>query len=190
VNGLESACQLVAQRLRTALPAKTEEMRGRLSVADPADLPDVAVVYDHELGHIPLEEWPAVMVVGQTLERMTRDDVKADGTYWLCTYRIRVYVWARGEGFGHTDRIRKRLTLAVREVLMQLRKVTGNAQLDDSSMGESYSDLDVDQADATVGGAYLEFLLVVQEVLGTVPTKGVVETPVIDTAFLPPHPAL
>jgi hypothetical protein len=165
-------------------------MRARIAVADPADLPDVAVVYAHELGHIPLEEWPAVMVVGQALDRMTRDDVAADGTYWLCTYRIRVYVWARGDGFGHTDLVRKRLTLAVREVLMQLRKVTGNAQLDDSTMAESYSDLDVDQADATIGGAYLEFQLVVREVLGTVPTKGVVETPVIDTGTLPPHPAL
>lgn len=190
MDGLEGACELVADRLRTALPAKTEELRDRLSVADPVDLPDVAVVYPHEIAPIPLEEWPAVMVVGQTLERMTRDDVEAIGTHWLCTYRIRVYVWSRGEGFAHTDRIRKRLTLATREVLMQLRKVTGRAQLDDSSMGESYSDLDVDQADATIGGAYLEFLLVVQEVLGTVPTKGVFETPVIDTASLPPHPAL
>jgi hypothetical protein len=189
VIGLEGACQLVTDRLEAALPGKTAELRTRLG-AQPDDLPDVITVIPHELARLELEQWPAVMVVGQNLEQMVRDDVEADGTTWLCTYRLRVWVWARGNDFGHTDRIRKRLTLAVRELLMQLRRLAADGQIDDRSIAESYSDLDVDNAGATIGGSWLEFLLVTRETLGTIPIAGLADDVVLDTGALPQHPAL
>lgn len=190
MNGLEGACRVVAEHLAAALPGKTAELRTRLAVTNPIDLPDVALVLDHDEAPIPLEGWPAVMVVGQNLESMIRHEVAATGTDWLCTYRLRVFVWSRGDSFPHTDHIRKRLTLAVREVLMQQRKITAAAHVDDKSLTESYSDLDVDDAGATIAGAFLELNLVTLETLGTVPTKGVADDLIIDTGTIPPHPAL
>lgn len=163
MRGLEEAAGVVAGVLAARLPAQLAALETRLGLpAGSVERPQL--VAPHDLGRIPLEDWPAVLVVGQTTEDLRRLDVDVEGTIYLVRYRLRVYALARGDEEAATDLARKRLTLAVREVLLgyqALRDAGGT--VDERSLRESYSDVERDTDGATVAGAYLELVVALEE---------------------------
>jgi hypothetical protein len=168
MRGLEEAAGAVASVLTLRLPAALTALEARLDL-EPGSVERPQLVSPHDLGRIPLESWPAVLVVGQQLEDLRRLDVDVLGTVYLVRYRLRVYALARGDDEASTDLARKRLTLAAREVLLgyqALRDAGGS--VDERSLRESYSDVEREPDGATVAGAYLELVVALEERLDAV----------------------
>lgn len=194
MRGVEDAARLVADRLADRLPGKVDEMRARYGATVDV-LPDVVTVDAFDRQRLPVEAWPAVLVVGQETRGMAPARVTGAGETFEVRYALRVYVWARAGDEAATDTARKRYALAVRELLIGGRviDVDGDGRpagwADPLSLVESYSDLAVDDSGATVAGAYVGVDVILVESVPGDPV-GEVATVNVDTAALPPHPAL
>lgn len=206
MEGIEAARKLVAGRLAGELPGKLAELRARyLADPDPAAdidlegaLPDVRLVADAERFRLEAEEWPAVCMARLRVPNMRVVDV-VDGRLVLrVTYRLRAYVYARGQTFDDvTDKV-DRYLLAVRELLLANLGLGADPALgafvDPATMAEEYAGVEVDENSRTVGGAYVEFSVVLQEELagGTLPPGAPAEVAVAagTVTVQPAHPAL
>lgn len=191
MDGMEGAIATVVERMTAALPGKTTQLRTRYDV-DPEtegdQLPDVVTIAPYNRARLGVEEWPAVLIAGQETPNMRRAD---QPTIWLVTYKLRAFVWVRGDSGETVELVRQRLTLAVRELLLERKTMTDTLMVDDSSLRESFSELARDDTNATVAASYIEFNAWVQEELAdAIPAYGTVEDTQVDTANLPPHPAL
>ncbi|MEG1971480.1 MAG: hypothetical protein RR101_15320, partial [Burkholderiaceae bacterium] len=145
-----------------------------------------------------IEDWPSVFVLPQRASDFTLVDVLPDaGQIYRVTYRVQVLAWVRHTGgYQHTDDLRKRYALAIREALLARVSLGDPAQVPaefviaPGTLAESYSDVIVDES-RTIAGVSTEVDVVVAEALATVPTLGTVQqaTATVD-ASLPQHPAL
>jgi hypothetical protein len=189
MRGLEGATALVKARLEARMPDKVAEIVTRLGI-DPKDLPRPGLVAAEDRPRLDPGDWPALMVVGLEAPQFRLVAVLdgADEEYQV-SYRLRVYVWIRASGFEEVERQRARMMLGVREALLEKRTLADaeGARVDPSSMRESYSDLAVERESRSVGGAYLEFLLVLTE---TLTVADLATAASVDITGLPPHPAL
>ena len=141
------------------------------------------------------DDWPFVLVVPQNLRSLRRVQVTDDGNYvYVARYPVRIFTWARGDGYHFTAAVRDRLILAVRETLLRRQHLedAGHAlELDETSWSESYSDVGVDDVlKATVAAAYADTEWVVSSLLEPlVAPAGTADT--LDTRVQNlPHPAL
>lgn len=193
MEGMEGATRLLADRLRDRLPAKTAALRARYGVTELAaeSLPDFVTVDHRERIRLGLEEWPACLVVGQETRRIRRDDRGPTATTFTARYNLRVFVMVRAAVDADADLARKRLTLAVRELLLEQGTLGAAGTVDETSLTESYSDLARDDTDATVAGAFIAVDVVLEESLtGLTAPVGTVAAATVDTGALPQHPAL
>lgn len=193
--GLEGATALLTTRLRAAVPVKLRQLEQRLGLTD-HELADPTVVAGFTLDRLPLEAWPALEVIGRTVDSpLARVDVDDAGMpIYAVRYGFRVFSWSRGDDYEPTDTARKRYGLAILEVLAgQLVLDPDTGYVDHLSLAQAYSDISVDPAGATIGGAWTDAVLVLLETVPPPPgyePRGVVHTYGVDTTALPPHPAL
>lgn len=188
MNGLEGACDAVTGYLTAGLPAKTAQLRERYAVTA-EQLPDVTTVLPHDVDNLGIEQWPAVLVIGQNMTGAVLLDVDDAGDeLYRCTYRLHVYVFARGPSYAGTDALRKRLTLGVRELLLVQPGPAPQVLVDRTTLTESYSDLALDEQSRTVGAAYIRVDVTVEESLNPEVAAVRADAVVVDTANLPPHP--
>jgi hypothetical protein len=197
MDGLEGAIVTAITRLKAALPVKTAELRTRYDVDDETEghlLPDVIRVEAFDQVQLGVEEWPAVLVAGLTTPAMELHVVRPGKQVWKVRYQLRAFVFVRASDAPTVVLVRNRLTLAVREILLQRTQLTSNLVVDPRSLEESYSELAVDEEDQqTIGGAWIGFQAVAVEELDDVdqpPTGDLDSRPTLDTGVLPPHPAL
>lgn len=192
MDGMEGAINTVVERLTAALPAKTIAMRTRYDINPNTQgdlLPDVNLVASYNQARLGVEEYPAILVAGLETPSMKRSDNPQE---FLVNYLLRAFVWVRGGDATIVELVRFRLTLALRELLMERRTMTGTLMVDDSTIKESFSELGEDDSQSTVGASYVEFNVWSQETLvdADKPPYGPVDQVDIDTDTLPPHPAL
>lgn len=213
MRGPEGAAEVIRARLAGGLPAMVAELNDRLGLAGTAaELAPPGALIDgtprgliaaQERPELPLDLWPAFLVVAQSMTAQRRIDVVDEGIVYRRRYPVRVFIWARGEaaidvgaavdtsdrGFVDTDLRRKRYTLAVVELLLGLQHLGDGTYLDEVSLRESYSDvmLDEDLA-ATIAASWVQIDVELDELLART-TLGVVGVPVdVDTTG--DHPAL
>jgi hypothetical protein len=154
---------------------------------------------------VRLEDWPFLLVVAQRVASGMLDETGVSprgAREYLVGYTLRIFVWARGDGFVQTTAVRDRLTLAVREVLLTHQQVAPWLRLDATTLDEAYSDvaLDPDLA-STIAAAWVGVVATSVEAVspaGAPVVEEVAETEVA-AAPLPPtagrgvrayHPAL
>lgn len=213
MRGPEDAAGLVAAMLAGDLPAKVGELAARLNLPA-AGLPGAPPVPDsleaprlvaaEERYNLTDDEWPAVLVNVLSIVRtepvdtvagppteLGVVDADAGAQVWAVTYRVRVYVYARGEDYGDTDRRRKRLTLAARELLLTNRELdpqVAGAAVVAAWAGESYSSIEP-RVGRSVAGAYVDVDVKLYEVARTAPAPQYqATTPLV--VVDPPFPAL
>lgn len=189
--GVEGAVQLVAERIADALPGKIEELRDRLGV-DAATLPDPQLIVAQETPELRMEQYPAVMIVAQETRSIGRAEINDDGyESFFIRYAVRAYVWARGQQASDTDLVRKRYTLAVRELLLARNLLAPAAAADPTTMVESYSEIGVDEDQrATIAAAFIGFDLVTEETLQPAPDAPDAPLGTVATTVVEIHPAL
>jgi hypothetical protein len=207
MRGPEAAAELTAAWLGSRIPARLRILEAERGLTANA-IGDPAIVVPYDRLRLGLEEWPAVLVVGQALRKLSPAEVLEDGREaYVATYALRVFVWVRGEDELDTDQLRKRYVLAVREALLERRTMTSSSTggrrivdpvaapaiaVNPLSIGESYSDLALDDV-GTLAGAWLDVDVDVPEFLSAPAGYGQLLNPVVtanaDTATIPPHPA-
>lgn len=115
-----------------------------------------------------LTKFPTVEVVVRA-ERVVGRDMTEYGEQLLAVqYTVRVYATCRGGSYDETDRLRKRLVAAVRELVLG-PKTPGEAV--PSALRSSYSEIDRDRNGRTLAAGYVDCVLTVVEYAVT-PTAG------------------
>lgn len=200
--GPEGTAELARTWLAAALPARLAAIATRLNV--PAGtLPPPSTVAAYDRARLAVEEWPAVVVEVENLRKLELIDVVDQaGELYRTTYAARLYVWVRGDGYAEVDLVRKRYTLAVREVCLankslrpfRIGTAVDNAPIavDPASIRESLSPELTDDTGRTIAGAFLDLDLITLELLTGPPSLGTVNVTRVDERPLPPvaHPAL
>lgn len=194
--GPEGAADLAVAWLTSRLPTRLRILESRYEL-DANSLPDPAQIAGQERGPLSLEDWPSVFVLPQGTRSQRLTEVREATEVYTVRYRLRVLVWVRADSYPTTDQLRKRYVLAVREALLERKQLAaaGAVEVDASvvpdTMREDYSDVMTDEAARTIAGAFIDVDVDIEEYLAPPPPLGVVATPPeVDTAALPPHPAL
>jgi hypothetical protein len=211
--GMEYAKATTLDLLRDHLPAKLVELRARYgapgaplpAVKPRSDLPFLPDVEEWLIGDprvVPVSKYPAVAVSG--LDDAVRPH--GDDSYRVL-YRLRAFVYVREQSYAAVEQQRDRLVLGIRELLFSapgLLDPTGAATLHRDRLVESYSDVVDDGAKRSLGGAYIELMVGLNEELdrstglfGDI-TRGTVPAPIVTDlnlaarrgALPPVHPAL
>ncbi|ALY09862.1 hypothetical protein SEA_ROSIEPOSIE_16 [Arthrobacter phage RosiePosie] len=169
--GAEGVSRALVYRLLERVPGKLAEIRARLGV-DADELPELAAIYPHEISIRAINAYPCASVVAyQTTGRVGNRQFESDSGYdeYSFKYKMRIFLWGMSNDHVATDLLRKRLALAVREVLLN-DKIFYNensqyADLDPDTLLESYSDVGSLAENQFLGGVYLELEVSSQEIL-------------------------
>lgn len=183
---MEGVCELVAATLESRLPAKVDQLRARYNAADGDDLPYVNLVSRSQRARLERADYPAVEVIGRDVRRPQVMDTDGRVTYWL-GYTVRVFISVRGTSFENTDLRRKRLTLALVELLISnpLLQETPTARVDTTSVWQSFSGVATADADSrSVAAAFVEAVVMVEEMSDPVTPLGLADTIAIHPALL------
>lgn len=182
MDGPEGAAARLGLWLEHRLPVRLAMVRVRLDL-DEAQLPAPAAVLGYDKLTLGVEEWPAVLVVGDQLRRLRLLEVDpiTGAEHYAATYALRVFAMVRGDGELDVDLVRKRYVIAVREALLERKTLgelppydaapvagDGRFAVNPASITESYSDLAPTESGATIAGAWLAVEVTVQEALDPV----------------------
>lgn len=222
--GPEGAAEALTALLVRDLPAKVDELGRRLNATRLArvdrELLVPKTIEAFEVIDVAVDTMPAFLVVAQGMTRMRRVDLGTGDTYagqsvYRVRYKLRVFTWARGRSGvddpakrgAQADVNRKRLTLAVREVLLAGQELTVTigdtpeldpeeegyragttvtGAIDETTITEALSDI-VDDGAATVAAAYTELDIELDEAIPLTTPAPEAETVTTDVV---PHPAL
>lgn len=202
--GPEGCADHTVAWLAERIPARLRVLETRYQLAA-GTLPDPVLVAAQERGQLAIEDWPSVFVLPQRTRSQRLTEVRPDGSeVYRVRYMLRILSWVRSDGYATTDQLRKRYVLAVREALLERKQLAPaptygdgdfGTQVSDvvvvpESMREDYSDVMTDEAGRTIAAAFIDVDVDVEEVLDGPAALGTVETTEVDTAALPPHPAL
>lgn len=169
--GPEGVAKALVYRLHERMPAKLAEMRTRLGV-DAYELPDLRTMSPTEIDIRAVNDFPAVAVVEfDTTGRLGNQQIDMDAGYeeYVYRYRMRVFVWSMADGHIEVDLQRKRLILAIREILLQGKIIHDDptagqyAEIDMNTLKESFSDVGSLTEEQLLGGAYIEVEVPTQE---------------------------
>lgn len=200
--GPESVGQQLEQLLAAAVPARVVVLDAELGPIVPGELDGEDLVTPRLVTStmipardVAIGDWPFLVVVVQRASRFVRADVDDGALLFDVDYPAHVFVWARGDGWHHTARVRERLTLAVREVLLGRQQLTPDIRLTESTYREAYSEVGTDpELGATVAATRIEATFTARERLTPPAPLGSVATISVDTPHLgwtaAPHPAL
>jgi len=184
--GPEGATKAVAERVADLMPDKLVELRERLADDKLPEVNSITAFDDHR---IPMNKWPAIMVVPQDTPKMTMAGTNGVEEKWTPRYVMRAFVWVRGSDQLNVALNRYRITLALREVLLASR-VFDQFELDVTTFRESFSDVMDVKNEGTIAGAWIQFDMTSEETLTTGTALGTVATADVNTDVIPQHPAL
>lgn len=173
MDGPWSAKSFIRSYLAEDIPHRLVAYRNRWQLDD-GRLPDPAKYLSHEPP--ALDEWPVIYTLQTNTRGLERADFNVDGNpIYRVTYNMRTYVWARDIGLpdGPTSaeqvtEIRDRLTTVVRSSLLDHPSMQKSAEgafpsldvdvlLDETTLGEEYSDVTYVKGDRAVAGAYISY---------------------------------
>lgn len=202
--GPEGAANIVADLLEETLPAAIEHLVTRLdAIAGATRLEreryEPSRIEPRQLLDLPVDDWPAFLVVARRMAGLRRVDVSAAAasagqTVYAVRYELRVFTYARAAEEVATDLARKRLTLAVRETLLGHQSFTATVgteqvagQIDETSLVEEYSDLGLedDGTGDTIAASQTDVAITLEELTPLTEAAPVSGGPAIIT-----HPAL
>lgn len=171
--GPEGIARALVGRMHQRLPDKLAELRARLGVTE-YELPDVLAdnIHPTEVDVLAIGQYPCIAVVEyDTSGRLGNQQTDMDAGYeeYQYRYRMRLFAFGMADGYVETDLLRKRLILAIREILLQDKimhdDVTGGqyAEVDLNTIRESFSDVGAVTESQLLGGGYIELEIVSQE---------------------------
>lgn len=190
MRGITGATAAVAAHLTATLPAKVDELDGRLAYPPDAPLEAPELITTEERPRLDGNAWPAIFVAGQDTTRVDLDDPNVDGAgavRYRITYRLRILCFVRGATFADVTRRIGDLTLAVREVILPGARLDAYAaepgHYDPTDLAESYSDVGTTDARRSIAASYVDVSVIMEETLSPAEAGA-------DVATITVHPAL
>lgn len=174
MRGMRAAKAAVAARLEARVPGLLGELAAdeALAIGDGDGQVALPKLYaTHEAPQLTLDQWPAIVVVGQeTTGLRPVDTIDTDtelAEVWEGTYLLRLFTFARAQTFAQVSADRDRLVLAVRQVLLERPSLDDalGARIVPGSIRESYSDVMPDELGRSVAAAFLEVSLDLTETI-------------------------
>jgi hypothetical protein len=166
--GAQFAKRFVTDYLKNDIPTRLIEYRNGWNL-DTLTLPDPEEYLTYE--PLALDAWPSIISVVLSTKRFERRGF-ANGLdpLYRVVYGMRTYVWVRTEGSEETTEMRDRLTTVVRSALLdypclQRDGADREAMIDESTVGEEFSDLTLLKGDRVLAGAYIAYDLAIDEVI-------------------------
>lgn len=166
--GAQFAKKFVTDYLKKDIPPRLVMYRNGWNLDDET-LPEPAEYLTYE--PLALDAWPSVITVALSTKSFDRRGF-ANGLdpLYRVIYGMRTYVWVRTEGSEQTTEMRDRLTTVVRSALLdypclQRDGAEREAMIDESTVGEEFSDLTLLKGDRVLAGAYIAYDLAIDEVI-------------------------
>lgn len=187
MHGGQYAKSFVTAFLEVDIPKRVLEYRNGWQATD-SELPTPVKYLSYE--PVALDAWPTLITVAISTNRMERVGyMRGTEPQYRVNYVMRTYVWARGGNAEAATLCRDRLTTVVRSALLDYPCLNAasatldatnsfQAQIDESSMREEFSDLTPLKGERYMAGAYLGYELAMDEVVmrrewGTVDEDGI-----------------
>lgn len=201
MRGMDGATAELVAATRVRLPAKLEELEDRLDLRDGA-LPRPGYIDHGQRSRLEEQQWPAVLAIPNlsgTPRQVERGDV-VDTLVRPHTVRLYVYVRASGvrtedtdlpvDGHELVESLRKRYMLALEETMLEAPTLDddGLAVVNIGSLRTSYSDVMADDVGRSIGAAYLEVTVDLEEHVAHAPLNPASSS--VDVDAVPLHPAL
>lgn len=170
MQGPHQAKALVTRYLGDDLPTRLLRYRNLWEVDDET-LPDPAEYLSYE--PIALDAWPMIITIAISTNSLVRNEFSAAGDpSYRVSYAMRTYIWARTDGPAETTLMRDRLTTVVRSALLDRPSLASHdyaeecqALIDESSMREEFSDLTLIKGDRYLAGAYIGYVIDLDETI-------------------------
>ena len=166
--GAQFAKKFVTDYLKSDIPNRLIMYRNGWNLDDIV-LPNPESYLTYE--PLALDAWPTVITVVLSTKTFDRRGF-ANGLdpLYRVIYGMRTYVWVRTEGSEQTTDMRDRLTTVVRSALLdypclQRDGADREAMIDESTVGEEFSDLTLLKGDRVLAGAYIAYDLAIDEVI-------------------------
>lgn len=166
--GPQFAKKFVTDYLKNDIPNRLIMYRNGWNLDD-ITLPNPESYLTYE--PLALDAWPTIITVVLSTKTFDRRGF-ANGLdpLYRVIYGMRTYVWVRTEGSEQTTEMRDRLTTVVRSALLdypclQRDGAEREAMIDESTVGEEFSDLTLLKGDRVLAGAYIAYDLSIDEVI-------------------------
>jgi hypothetical protein len=182
MHGAQFAKSYVNEYLKNDIPVRLVSYRNGWDLND-GSLPDIELFLVHE--PIALDHWPTIITVALSTGSFEQIGMVSGHPEFRVGYSMRTYVWVRTEGSEETTMMRDQLTTVVRAALLDrpcLRatdpRSTWQAQIDQDTMREEFSDLTLLKGDRVMAGSYIAYELTINEIvarekLGIVDEEGI-----------------
>lgn len=182
MHGAQFAKSYVNEYLKNDIPTRLVQYRNGWDLND-GSLPGIELFLVHE--PIALDHWPTIITVALSTTSFDQIGMISGNPEYRVSYSMRTYVWVRTEGSEETTVMRDRLTTVVRAALLDRPclnatdpRSTWQAQVDQDTMREEFSDLTLLKGDRVMAGAYIAYDLTINEIvdranLGIVQEEGV-----------------
>jgi hypothetical protein len=170
MQGAQFAKAYVNNYLNADLPSRLVKYRSGWNLDD-RELPNPELFLTYE--PIALDHWPTVITVAISTNRFERLMLGAEGDpLYRVNYNMRTYIWTKTEGSEEVTLMRDRLTTVLRSALLDRPSLNRHdatygcdAQIDEESLTEEFSDLTLIKGDRVLAGAYLGYDLMLTEVI-------------------------
>lgn len=166
--GPQFAKNFVNEYLKIEIPKRLVQYRNYWGASN-EEMPDPAEFLDYEPA--TMDVWPMVITVSMSARNFSRvAHMRAGDPEYLISYNMRTYVWARTEGERSVTVMRDRLIVVVRSALLDypcLKRVNPErqAQVDESTVTEEYSEITLLKGDRYLSGAYVGYELKIEEAI-------------------------
>lgn len=184
MNGSHFAKKYVNDYLTQDLPIRLIRYRNGLNL-DSTLLPDPGQYIAYE--PLAIDEWPSIITVTTAMNGLERIGYDGADPLYRVSYSMRTYVWVRDEGNEPTTVMRDRLTTIVRSALLDYpclkaydSRTSFRAIISENSIREEYSDITLLKGERMMAGAYISYILEIDEVVTREPL-GVVDSIEIET---------
>lgn len=189
MQGPHKAKYFVNRYLENDLPGRLVKYRNSWNLDD-EELPEPLLYLAHE--PIAIDHWPTVITTAISMNGLVRKDyTTAFDPQFHVNYAMRTYIWVKDDNSELCTLKRDRLVTVIRSAFLDTPSLEqcGNSDnlyvsLDEGTIREEYSDLTLIKGERVMAGAYVEYILTVNEVstkpiIGTVDSWDLTETYVV-----------
>lgn len=157
MKGIEATKQLVADHLAAHIPDVLDDL------ADDVDPPKSYRLWGDQQ-HIAAD-MPVIEIVALTTPTVRPLDITDQGAPLVeISYRLRMFLWVRGDNFEQTTHRRDVLTTALLMVPLTWVQLDPAAKFDTTTITSALSDVvQDDRSPASIAAAYVEALVKVEE---------------------------
>lgn len=169
MHGAQFAKAYVNEYLKDDLPRRVLRYRNGWNISS-THLPTPLKYQTFE--PIALDTWPTIITVAISTQRFDRIGFEGVDPVYRVNYAMRTYVWCRAEGEEEATIARDRLTTVVRSALLDYPclkatdpRDTFQAQIQEETMREEFSDLTLLKGDRVLAGSYIGYTLIINEIV-------------------------